>query len=78
MEKVEEQKSLEGVVLLDELTGLYNRRYLKERLAEEIEKAGHQNRSFSLIMMDIDYFKEINDTYGHLSGDRAIEEVARI
>ena len=53
----------------DELTGLYNRRYFIKVAADELERAKRYHKYFSLILMDIDHFKSINDTYGHSAGD---------
>jgi diguanylate cyclase (GGDEF)-like protein len=63
---------------VDGLTGLFCRRYFDMRLAEEIERARRFGTSFCLVMLDLDDFKHVNDTYGHLVGDRALREVARI
>jgi diguanylate cyclase (GGDEF)-like protein len=61
----------------DSLTGLYNRRSFQERLEQEVDRAIRYHRPLSLIMIDIDYFKTYNDTYGHLQGDNVLIEVAR-
>lgn len=53
----------------DELTGLYNRRYINEKLPVDLLKASVNNEPLSIIFADLDYFKEINDTYGHSVGD---------
>ncbi len=53
----------------DPLTGLYNRRYLEETLAREISRARRESLTMAVIMMDIDFFKRVNDTYGHKGGD---------
>ncbi|MDM8521849.1 diguanylate cyclase [Desulfococcaceae bacterium HSG8] len=60
----------------DNLTSLYNTRYLYQSLSEIIEKSSRDNASFSLIFMDMDNFKKVVDTYGHLNGSRALQEVA--
>jgi len=60
----------------DELTGLYNRRALIEKLGEEIKRAKRYNSELSLIICDLDFFKEINDSYGHDIGDRVLEAIA--
>jgi diguanylate cyclase (GGDEF)-like protein len=74
--RVSEQRFREQA-MRDNLTGLYNRRYLYKSLAELIE-ASKATRSFlSVIFMDLDNFKKVVDTYGHLNGSRAIFEVAR-
>jgi diguanylate cyclase (GGDEF)-like protein/PAS domain S-box-containing protein len=63
--------------LRDDLTGLFNQRHLYQSLAELIENAKANDTPVSLIFMDLDHFKRIVDTYGHLNGSRAIREVAR-
>jgi diguanylate cyclase (GGDEF)-like protein len=61
--------------ITDELTSLYNYRFLLQRLDEEIERAKRYNRSLSLLMIDTDDFKRFNDTYGHIAGDQALADV---
>ncbi|HEV2761673.1 MAG TPA: sensor domain-containing diguanylate cyclase, partial [Pyrinomonadaceae bacterium] len=63
--------------ITDALTGLLNRRYLEERLAEEIERSKRHRFSMSFLMIDIDNFKEYNDRFGHQAGDRALELTAQ-
>lgn len=63
--------------LRDNLTGLYNQRYLYQSLAECIKRAQTAGSPISLIFMDLDHFKTVVDTYGHLNGSRAIQKVAR-
>ncbi|MGK7345918.1 MAG: GGDEF domain-containing response regulator [Candidatus Nitrospinota bacterium M3_3B_026] len=60
----------------DHLTGLLNRRAIEKWLNIEIQRSGRFRRPFSLAMLDIDHFKEINDTYGHLTGDEALRGLA--
>ncbi len=72
------QMKLLNMSRTDMLTGLYNRRYLEERLQEEWERHRRHCRPLSLILFDIDHFKEINDTYGHIFGDLIIKTVAAI
>ncbi len=60
----------------DPLTGLYNRRILENRLTKDIKRANRYKHSLSLFMVDIDYFKSVNDAYGHRAGDFIIKEVA--
>ncbi len=62
---------------IDELSGVFNRRYLKEKQEEAIETFITNNIPFSVVMVDIDHFKAINDTYGHLKGDQIIREFAQ-
>lgn len=62
----------------DGLTGLYNHRYFIQRLHEESARVVRHGGKFSIIMFDLDHFKEVNDRYGHLSGDAVLREVARL
>ena len=62
------------ISITDPLTGIYNRGYLEEHLAQEIKRARRYKRSLSLIMCDIDFFKKVNDTYGHQAGDQVLKE----
>ena len=59
----------------DPLTGLYNRRFLQESLEKEIDRAHRQQHFISIITIDIDHFKQFNDTYGHIVGDLVLKEV---
>ena len=61
----------------DGLTDLYLLRYFEERLAEEIYRASHSHIPLSIVLLDIDYFKKVNDKYGHAMGDEVIRSVAR-
>jgi diguanylate cyclase (GGDEF)-like protein len=60
----------------DPLTELHNRRYLDQRLNEELARAGRYRQSLSCLFIDVDHFKQINDTYGHQAGDIALRELA--
>ena len=62
----------------DELTGLANYRALRERLREEIGRHTRNERSFALILFDLDGFKQVNDRFGHLGGDRVLTQVAEV
>ena len=62
----------------DELTKLYNRRFFFEKLGQELKRAKRYKRGFSIIIMDIDHFKNYNDLYGHIQGDNALRQTARI
>jgi diguanylate cyclase (GGDEF)-like protein len=62
----------------DELTNLYNRRYFFERFEKEVERAKRYERILSLIMIDIDHFKNYNDSFGHLMGDALLQKLAQI
>ncbi|HXN07098.1 MAG TPA: diguanylate cyclase [Nitrospiria bacterium] len=59
----------------DELTGVYNRRYFQERIDHEIRRASREGSRFSLIILDIDYFKTYNDELGHIQGDHLLKQV---
>lgn len=63
--------------LTDVLTGWHNRRYLQTRLREELARAKRDQKPLVCMMMDVDHFKRVNDTYGHLAGDNALREVAQ-
>jgi diguanylate cyclase (GGDEF)-like protein len=69
---------LQRLAALDPLTGLYNRRFGLERLKEEYGRARRSTSPLAVIMFDIDHFKAVNDTYGHLAGDRVLVRVARV
>jgi diguanylate cyclase (GGDEF)-like protein len=80
LERMELQQvvhELTELSLRDPLTGLYNRRGFTERLLEEVARARRYGAPLSLIMVDIDHFKRVNDTHGHSVGDIAIGHVAR-
>jgi diguanylate cyclase (GGDEF)-like protein len=64
--------------ITDGLSGLYNYRYLIHSLDFELKRAIRYNRTLALLLMDIDYFKNLNDTYGHLCGDYVIKTVAKL
>ena len=63
---------------VDGLTGIFNRRYFEMRMAEEIERAQRYENELSVIMIDIDNFKKLNDEFGHLLGDEALRQVSTI
>jgi diguanylate cyclase len=62
----------------DPLTGLYNRRYLDATLARELARCEREGQPLSVMMIDIDHFKQVNDTYGHLAGDRVLIALATL
>lgn len=70
-------KKLEKLSITDQLTNLYNRRHFEEIFEQELKRAKRNNTIISLILFDIDYFKKLNDTYGHLQGDKALKTVAK-
>jgi len=71
-------KELEELASIDSLTGIYNRNKLREIAAYELRKYKREKTPLSLIMLDIDYFKKINDTHGHNVGDYALKTISRI
>jgi PleD family two-component response regulator len=66
---IESEASLYDQSVRDYLTGLFNRRNLEETLERELLRASHRQLSMSIIMLDVDDFKRINDTWGHAAGD---------
>lgn len=70
---IQQNDLLSAIILADELTELNNRRALEWDLPRQIQKARTQGTPLSLIILDIDYFKKVNDTYGHLAGDRLLQ-----
>jgi two-component system cell cycle response regulator len=77
-ELTSEINKLNMLIVTDELTNIFNRRYLDEHLPSLLKNLSLPDFSVSLIMLDIDKFKDINDTYGHLCGDFIIKEVASL
>ncbi|MFH0994683.1 MAG: diguanylate cyclase [Pseudomonadota bacterium] len=71
------QSALRQQSIQDTLTGLFNRRYLDESLAREIARARRAGATVGIIMIDIDYFKRFNDTYGHDAGDTVLQSVGK-
>jgi diguanylate cyclase (GGDEF)-like protein len=70
-------EGVEEMAITDELTRVYLPRYFRERLDQECLRAARAGTSFSVCMLDVDYFKRINDTYGHPVGDRVLQELSR-
>jgi diguanylate cyclase (GGDEF)-like protein len=77
LRRVELEAELREQAIRDPLTGLYNRRFLDEVLRQELARAARYGHPLSLILIDIDNFKELNDRYGHLVGDEALKRVAK-
>lgn len=72
------QEQLQQLAITDALTGLSNHRHFYELLDSELERSRRSQKPFSVIMFDIDLFKQINDTHGHLIGDQVLREIALI
>lgn len=69
------EQLLKEQAIRDALTGLYNRRYLDETLPRELQRAGRHQQTVGVIMLDIDHFKQFNDSYGHDAGDQMLRAV---
>lgn len=74
----EANRQLESLSTTDALTGINNRRHFNEELKREIARSIRYNSPLSLLMLDIDFFKKINDTYGHLFGDEVLKAIGQI
>jgi diguanylate cyclase (GGDEF)-like protein len=72
------QKELERLAHTDALTGLYNRRIFMQRLEEEVERVRRHGSTLSVLIFDLDFFKHINDTWGHDTGDVVLVAIARV
>jgi diguanylate cyclase (GGDEF)-like protein len=78
IENVDLHETVQRQAVTDELTGLFNHRRFQEVMSVEVERARRFDQPMSLIMLDIDNFKRVNDTYGHMQGDLVLREVARV
>ncbi len=78
MELKKAKEKLLQLATTDELTGIANRRSFMERLNNEFDRAKRYESRYSLLMIDIDYFKSINDNYGHKAGDKALQSAASV
>lgn len=74
----EAKEKVEAMAITDEFTKIYNRKYFLSKIDEEFRRAKRYGRPLGCIMMDIDYFKKLKDTYGHHFGDTILEHIARI
>jgi diguanylate cyclase (GGDEF)-like protein len=74
----ESREELERISITDGLTGLVNRRRLMEALATEVERANRMQHPCAVLMVDVDHFKQFNDTYGHPAGDAVLARVAAL
>lgn len=73
-----DEETSESLIITDPLTGIYNRRYFDIRIDEEMNRCIRYGTIFSLSLIDIDHFKEVNDTYGHQVGDSVLKEVVML
>jgi diguanylate cyclase (GGDEF)-like protein len=78
IENVDLHETIQRQAVTDELTGLFNHRRFQEVMTAEVERTRRFGQELGLIMLDIDNFKRVNDTYGHLQGDLVLKEVARV
>jgi len=69
---------LRDTSLRDGMTGLYNRRFLEEFIDQVMKQAARENETYSVLMLDVDFFKMVNDTYGHDVGDKVIVEIGKV
>lgn len=77
-EDITSKKKLEQLAIVDETTDLYNRRYFNEVIEKEIRRVSRDTAKLNLAILDVDYFKNYNDTYGHQRGDEALLSVANV
>lgn len=78
VENVDLHETVQRQAMTDELTGLFNHRRFQEVMAAEVERARRYGQEMGLIMLDLDNFKRVNDSYGHMQGDLVLREVARV
>ncbi|MDQ6693872.1 MAG: diguanylate cyclase [Chloroflexota bacterium] len=76
--RVERLRVLRSFMVRDSLTGLFNHTVLKEQLSLEVARTARAGADMSLVMVDIDHFKRVNDTYGHPTGDQVIKSISRL
>jgi diguanylate cyclase (GGDEF)-like protein len=77
-ENISLYEQMHSLAVVDSLTGVYNRHFINESLHAEIERAKRYNHSLAIMMVDVDYFKELNDTFGHLKGDAVLAQIASL
>ncbi|MFH1679680.1 MAG: GGDEF domain-containing protein [Candidatus Eisenbacteria bacterium] len=76
--RIRSAKHFEKMVYIDLLTGVFTRRFFEEQILRELERAGRENTPLALVMVDLDNFKEVNDRFGHPTGDLVLARVAEI
>ncbi|WP_223700485.1 GGDEF domain-containing response regulator [Sutcliffiella deserti] len=74
--QLERKKQIENVLLLDELTQVYNRRFFRKSFTQQMGEIGRSGEVFCIAMLDLDFFKKVNDTYGHVIGDQVLKGFA--
>jgi diguanylate cyclase (GGDEF)-like protein len=74
----QQHDQLVGMATHDQLTGLYNRHYLSDTLSKKVSQSIRHHEALSVIMIDIDHFKNVNDTFGHLTGDKILKDVGDV
>lgn len=77
-QNITDKKAIEELSITDDLTKLYNRRYFNELFIKELNRVKRDQKSLAFVILDVDFFKAYNDTYGHQSGDEALFGVARV
>ncbi|MBF0331502.1 MAG: GGDEF domain-containing protein [Candidatus Omnitrophica bacterium] len=78
LRRIQLYKEVENMAITDGLTRMHTRRYLSERFEEEFNRAKLRKSPLSILMIDVDHFKKVNDQYGHLTGDVILREIARL
>jgi diguanylate cyclase (GGDEF)-like protein len=78
IQKQQAFEQIKNLSIRDPLTGLYNRRYLNEVLLTEMDRASRLRHPLSVLLIDIDHFKEVNDRFGHLTGDQVLHDLAQL
>lgn len=76
LERADHSHILRNLAMIDPLTGLYNRRFAEQRLNAEVARSERRGHPLTVLTLDLDNFKEINDTYGHPAGDQVLQEFA--
>ncbi|WP_042347871.1 diguanylate cyclase [Bacillus massiliigorillae] len=76
--RINNKNDIEQSIIIDELTQMFNRKYMNARLHQLIQQYSRKNESFAVAIVDLDYFKKINDTYGHLVGDDVLQGFASL
>lgn len=74
----EKNKILKNLAITDDLTGVYNRHFLNEKIKIKMDQADIENRPISMVIVDLDYFKKVNDTYGHPVGDEVLKSTGNL